>query len=190
MVATLEPYTVADLRRLREETKDRLEMIEGEVFVVPKSSVLHQGASVRLTHALFVQVELAGTGRVLCGPIDVKLSDVDVVQPDLVVILPNGGARLAPEAIVGLPALLVELVSPTSRVQDRQVKRRIYAMAAVPEYWLVDLASRIVAVLTDPVEGDYRTEVTVGEGDTLRSATIPGVEIAVADLFPPSFKGV
>jgi hypothetical protein len=93
--APLEPYTVADLRRLREETKDRLEMIEGEVFRRTEIQRSAPGASVRLTHALFVQVELAGTGRVLCGPIDVKLSDVDVVQPDLVVILPTA-ARASP----------------------------------------------------------------------------------------------
>ncbi len=183
------PYTITDLLRMRQETKERLEMIGGEVFVVPTSSVLHQGVLIRFIHALFVRVDLAGAGNILCAPIDVRLSDVDVVQPDLVVVLANGDATLAREAIVGPPALVVEIVSPTSRVQDLHLKRRYYAEAGIPEYWIVDLGPRSVLVLSDPAGGSYRTETTFAEGGTLRSAIIREFAVPVADLFPPTTEG-
>ncbi|MBA3415707.1 MAG: Uma2 family endonuclease [Chloroflexia bacterium] len=186
MVTTLGPYTVADLLRMREETDDRLELIDGEVFVVPSPDVDHRGISVRLVHHFFLQVELRGIGRVFHAPMDLRFTELRDVQLDLIVVLAADGATLVRPRIEGVPTLVVEIVSPSSRVHDRQRKRALYADVGVPEYLLVEPLSRSVTSLSEPSGGDYRAETVSNEGDTFRSATIPGLEIAVADLFPPS----
>ena len=185
MVTTLGPYTVVDLERMREESKDRLELIDGEVFVVPAPNIGHQDVQANLVFEFVGQIARRGRGRVFPAPTDLRFSDVRDVQPDLIVVLPGDGATINPERIEGVPSLVVEIVSPSSRVQDRRVKRALYADAGVPEYWIVDHAARSVVVLSDPANGDYRTETTYGDGDTVRSATILDITVPVADIFPP-----
>ena len=60
----------------------------------------------------------------------------DVVQPDLVVVTET--AQISDRGIEGAPLLLVEILSPSTRIQDRTTKARRYAQLGVPHYWLVD----------------------------------------------------
>ena len=185
MVTTPGPFTVADVERMRDEGDERYELIDGEVFLVPSPDLDHQGIIVRIARHFFAQIEERGLGRVFVAPMDTRFSEVRDVQPDLIVVLPDDGATLVRRRIDGVPTLVGEIVSPSSRVHDRQRKRALYADAGVAEYLLFEPLSRSVTSLSDPAAGDYRTEAVFNEGDILRSATIPGVEIAVADLFPP-----
>lgn len=188
METTLGPYTVSDLLRLREETDDRLELVDGEIFVVPKPGTRHQAIVVPLISRFSQVIDTTGRGSVFPILTDVRLSDFCVVQPDLIVVLPGGGATIEEIAIVGPPALLVEIVIPASRVQDLRVKRALYAKAGVPEYWVVGRDARFVAVLADPANGDYRSEKVYHHGEIARAATIPKVEIPTADLFRSPFE--
>jgi Uma2 family endonuclease len=188
MNTVLGPYTVSDLLRLREETDDRLELIDGEIFVVPKPGLIHQAIVTPLICRFAEAIDMTGRGRVYPILTDVRLSEFCVVQPDLIVVVPGGGATIEEVAIVGPPALLVEIVIPASRVQDLGVKRALYARAGVPEYWVVGRDARFVAVLSDPADGDYRTETVYNHGEIARAATIPAVEIPTADLFRSPFE--
>ncbi len=185
MVTTLGPFTVVDLERMREEGDERYELIDGEVFLVPSPDLDHQGIIVRLARHFFSQVEERGLGRVFVAPMDTRFSDVRDVQPDLIVALNGDGATLVRRRIDGVPTLVGEIVSPSSRVHDRRRKRQLYADVGVLEYLLFEPLTRSVTSLSDPAGGDYRTELVCNEGEMLLSATIPGIEIAVADLFPP-----
>ena len=183
---TLGPYTVVDLERMREEGDERYELIDGEMFLVPSPDLDHQGIVVRLARHFYAQVEERGLGRVFVAPMDTRFSQVRDVQPDLIVVLRGDGATLGRRRIEGVPTLVGEIVSPSSRVHDRQRKRALYADAGVPEYLLFEPLTRSVTSLSGPSGGDYRSEVVFNGEDTFRSATIPGIEIAVADLLPPS----
>ncbi len=189
VTTTLGPYTVADLLRMREETDDRLELIDGEVFVVPSPNEGHQTSSVVLTGVFYNQIMVPGRGRVYHAPFDVYLGSGRLVQPDLFVVLPGDPVSVRPDGAHGRPSLVVEIVSPTSRSHDLRRKRALYADAGIPEYWLIDPPLRSVTVLTHPAHGDYRTERVYNDGEVVHSATIPWVEIAVADLFPPPLEG-
>ncbi len=108
------------------------------------------------------------------------------VQPDLIVVRHGDGAKLSRRRIEGIPTLVGEIVSPSSRVHDRQRQRARYADAGVPEYLLFEPLTRSVTSLSEPSGGAYRTEVVFNAEEVFRSATIPGIEIAVADVLPPS----
>jgi Uma2 family endonuclease len=77
--------------------------------------------------------------------------------------------------------LLVE-VADSSLSKDRRVKTGIYAAAGVPEYWIVDLDSNQIEVLTDPVGDGYATRVIVQRGERLQPSQLPGVTLAVTDI--------
>ena len=115
----------------------RHEIIEGRHYMNPAPSPRHQTISRRIQFQLYQQIELAGRGQVFNAPIDLQLSDFDVVQPDLVVVLQQNQI-ITPTRIRGVPDLVVEILSSSNQGYDREVKKRLYQRHAVPAYWIVD----------------------------------------------------
>lgn len=116
----------------------RHEIIDGEHFVNPAPDLYHQKVSGYLYFQLFSLIEVSGLGSVLYSPIDLQLSDHDVVQPDLVVITRKRHGIMTPTRLLGVPDLVVEILSPSNPDHDLKVKRRLYEHAGVPEYWIVE----------------------------------------------------
>ncbi len=148
---------VSDHRKLRYEDYARIpddglrhEVIDGEHFMTPSPTSYHQLVLQRINIQLFNQIMSTGLGTVFVAPIDVELSEHDIVQPDLVVVL-TGNRIITPTKIKGSPDLLIEILSPSTRDNDRNRKRQSYEAAGVPEYWIADPDEHEVAqlVLTD-----------------------------------------
>ena len=119
----------------------RHEIIDGRHFMNPAPSPMHQYVSRHLQFQLYQQLELSGLGQVINAPIDLQLSNWDVVQPDIVVVL-NDNPIITARGIQGIPDLVIEILSPSNSNHDRQLKLRLYEQAGVPEYWIVDPAER------------------------------------------------
>ena len=113
-------------------------IIDGEHFVNPAPNLYHQAISKRLQFQLYTKIELAGLGTLYDAPCDVQLSDHDIVQPDLLVVLSARTRIFTPTKVKGVPDLLVEILSPSSIEYDRTLKRNLYQRFGVPEYWIVD----------------------------------------------------
>src|SRR5262245_10741234 len=101
----------------------RHEIIDGAHFVNPAPSTYHQTVSKRLQFQLYSQIERAGLGEVFNVPIDVQLSEHDIVQPDLVVVLKAKKTIITPTKIKGVPDLIVEIISVSSADNDRTLKK-------------------------------------------------------------------
>jgi Uma2 family endonuclease len=81
--------TFDDLQRMRETRNERLELIEGELFVTPSPTPLHQFVSGRLQFLFKQRVLELGYGLVFNAPLDVRLAHDTIVQPDLIFVLPD-----------------------------------------------------------------------------------------------------
>jgi Uma2 family endonuclease len=173
--------TSEDLFRIRETSDERLELIEGELFVTPAPSLGHQDVSANCYTWLRRAIVEPGRGRVYYAPADVRLAENTIVQPDLVVVLSDRFNILTRSRIEGAPNLVIEIVSPSTTTYDRVTKRGVYARYGVPGYWLVDFEARTVTVFSDPRDGRYQRETEYG--DTAVSATIPELSVDLADLF-------
>jgi Uma2 family endonuclease len=175
--------TYDDLQQMRETHDERLELIDGELFATPSPTPLHQYVSGRL-HYLFQQsVRDLGFGLVFHAPLDVRLAKRTIVQPDLIIVLPDRRPIVTGERIEGAPSLAVEILSPSTTTVDRTTKRDVYARYGVPEYWLVDTDARMVTVCSDPREGRYRAERVTS--DSAVSEVVPGLLVDLTDLFAP-----
>jgi len=77
-------------------------------------------------------------------------------------------------------------VADSSLPQDRLSKSRIYAQAAIPEYWIVNLRDGVLEVMRDPdpVAALYRELRILRSGDRIDVASLPGTSIEVAELLP------
>lgn len=116
----------------------RYEIIDGDLFMTPAPATRHQTIAVRLSHLLMTYLEGHPVGIVLAAPCDVVLSEIDVVQPDLLLIRHDSAARITETNIQGPPDLIIEILSPGTATRDRDLKRKRYEHFSVQEYWLVD----------------------------------------------------
>jgi len=105
----------------------------------------------RLAVALDQHVRARGLGEVLISPIDCILSDITVVEPDIVYVAADRAAIVGARGIEGAPTLVIELLSPSTAAIDRGVKLQLYARHGVPYYWIVDMTARAIEpyVLSD-----------------------------------------
>jgi len=106
-------------------------------------------------------------------------------EPDVSVVRGNRRDYAARHPAGSQVALAVE-VAETSLSQDRTSKKRIYAQANVPEYWIVNLSDRRVERHFEPVAGEYRRRELHGVGAVV-PVVIGGAEvgrIAVSDVLP------
>jgi len=122
-----------------EETHVRHELIDGVHFVTAHPMTRHQVLVSRLWYELESNLRANPTvGQVFGVPLDVVLSDHDVVAPDLILIADDQTEILTDKNVQGAPALVVEVLSPSTRRRDIGIKRQLFDRAGVREYWVVD----------------------------------------------------
>jgi len=159
----------------------RYELLGGEVLVMDSPSTLHQTILMRLAHALYTQLECAGKGRVFVAPLDIVLSEHDVVQPDLIWVAQDRLSLIEDQCIRGAPSLVVEVLSPSTEQRDREPKRELYGRAGVREYWLIDAQAGTldVAVLDG---GRLVTRGCYSEDDTVHMVLAPEVVVGLGTV--------
>lgn len=164
----------------------RFELVEGVLRRMDAPTISHHDLSRRLERLLYDQLESTGRGRVFRAPVDIVLSNHNVVQPDLLFVASDRLETVGRANIAGAPDLAVEILSPSTERWDRHTKRQLYAKYGVREYWLVDLESQTVEVmsLTMASQGAELTSVGIyGIGSRVRSPLLPEIVIEVAGLF-------
>jgi Uma2 family endonuclease len=150
---------------------NRYELVDGALIVTPSPSRRHQGVSARL-HAALTSA-CPEHLRVLSAPLDFVIADDTTLQPDLVVV---DAAVVRDERAPLRPHLVVEILSPNTRLLDLHVKRERYASAGVPSYWIVDPDlddAEPSIVLLDLVDGQYvESAAAVGEAEVTSAAPV------------------
>ncbi len=160
------------------ETNHLIEYSHGQVEVLPMPTISHQRIVAFLYNQLLAFiVQFRPGAEVLFAPLKVRLWPGKYREPDIVVILSEHHERLH-EQYLDLPDLVIEIVSPDNRQLDVSVKRREYAQAGIPEYWIIDPEAERVLVLTladnhYEVHGEFKT------GDCATSSLLDGFEVNV-----------
>jgi Uma2 family endonuclease len=123
---------------------NRYELLEGMLLVTPAPSITHQIVATRLAHIL---MNALGDGRkahvVAVGAL--QRGEKTQLQPDILVFPASFPPDTDWRTIQGW-WLAVEVMSPSSRVYDRVVKRDAYLALGVDEYWVVDIRDRSIEV--------------------------------------------
>ena len=159
----------------------RFQLLNGEMVLVPAPTNRHQTTLRELLLRVHQFVSRNGLGQVWPAPLDVVLSSYDVVQPDLFYVSDERSSIITDANIQGAPDLVVEILSPGTAVYDRGYKRTLYGRSGVREYWLVDLDTSTVEVLTTR-DQELVTETTCGRRDTMTSPVLPGLAIELEHI--------
>lgn len=156
-----------------------LELIEGELVEVTPQGPPHAGLVARLVGQLSA---LYGQSLSLRPALPLECGANSLPEPDLALIQ-GPAAEFMRRHPRGDEAVLVIEIARTSHALDR-LKAGIYARAAVPVYWLVDIPARRIEVHEEPQpDGRYRSVRVLAGSDTV---TPPGTSAAwtVDELLP------
>jgi Uma2 family endonuclease len=181
MIASLK-YTHADLLAMPEDGRRR-EIIDGELYVTPSPVNYHQKILFNLTLAFGKFLENHPVGEHRFAPLDVILSEHDVLEPDLLLVL-NEHHNILQDWVRGAPDLVVEILSPSTEARDRGIKLKAYARYGVGEYWIVDPGAQVIEVYRLTAEG-FRLAATCVKGDTVETPLLPGFSLAAGSIFKP-----
>ena len=176
-------YTYEDYLTFPDDGR-RHELIDGEHFVTPAPIRPHQRLAVRLTFALESWLRQHPVGELNVAPMDVILSDIDVVQPDLLFVS-NERSQILGKWIHGAPDLVIEILSPSTRRVDEIRKRRLYERVGVREYWIVDGEIEAVKVYRRHDDGSFPRVLDLSReaGHSLDTPLLPGFSLSLAELF-------
>lgn len=111
MLEISNPRTYEDLLRVRDATNDQTELIDGELFVPPSPSPLHQAVLLRLTRVFDRALGERRAGVVLFAPLDVRLGPNTIVQPDILILLDERLEGPGEDAVDEVPSLVIEVLS-------------------------------------------------------------------------------
>jgi Uma2 family endonuclease len=173
-------WTYEDLFALPDDGQ-RYEIIEGDLYQMPSPTSAH-GVTIRNLMLLFGPVIEVLHGWLLTAPLDVFFAGADPVQPDIVVLLPNGNARVVARGVEGPPDLLIEVLSPSNRGRDLLTKRALYARAGVREYWIVDPTNRTVELLNLDRDAFHTMQVASGD-EAIFSPLLGGTTFPLPAVF-------
>ena len=163
---------------------NRYEIVDGVLYMTTAPSTFHQWIIQQIFLYLHQQLALTGLGLIFVAPVGLFMPGCDPVQPDLVVVRRAEHDIIRDRHIYGIPALIVEVLSPSNAEQDLEIKRGAYARAGVPEYWIARPAERDVLVNShpDPASGQYLQVSQVASDGELVSPTLP-FRAAVSQFF-------
>lgn len=179
-------YTYADY--LKWTIDERLELIKGKIFrMSPAPSANHQRTLQNLNRELLFFLK-GKPCQVFVAPFDVRLTtkskhDADittVVQPDLCVVCDQ--EKIDRRGCIGAPDIVVEILSPSNTRKELKNKYEVYEEAGVKEYWILSPQdfTFFKYILHN---GQFVPSRLLGEEDIVTSSVLPGLEIALTDIF-------
>ena len=133
----LEDYSYQDYLDIDKSTKERVELIDGKIFMMAGASAAHQDA---VGNIFFTLKNIVKDKKSKClpriAPYDLKLfklRDTNVVQPDVMLFCEDE-----------MPCAVFEVLSDSTAHKDKGVKKELYERFGIVEYFIVDTALKIV----------------------------------------------
>jgi Uma2 family endonuclease len=170
--------TAAEFFQLPDSSQP-IELLDGEVIVSPTPVPYHQRLAFKIAKLLDM---LIPNGEVFIAPLDVRLDETNVPQPDVMWVAEGSPCVITDKRLEGPPDLVVEVYSPSTAKRDKEDKFALYQRHGVREYWMLDPANRYLEAWT-LVEGKYNKLGTFVPGETFDSPVLGGKTVDLTAIF-------
>jgi len=170
--------------KITEESENRYEYIDGEIYLLASPLYEHQKAIMAIL-AEFISWFRGKECEPIVSPFDVTLFKekkyVNVVQPDILVICDKENINEKGK-YTGIPSLVVEILSESTRRKDLIKKLDLYMLSGVKEYWIANTFSKEIYLY---VFKDYNIEsmMTFKTGEIVKSVIFNGLKVQVEQVF-------
>lgn len=173
--------TFRDFARLPEGTLAQL--IGGEIIMSPAPRSFHQEIILNIVFAMKNHARKNKCGKVYVSPIDVKLSEEEAYQPDIVYVAKENLGIVKELRIEGAPDLVVEVLSISTAYYDLTHKKKVYEDFGVREYIIVD-PNELTAELFENQSGKgFVSKGLLRQHGTISPSLLPGLEIPLSEIF-------
>ncbi len=172
----------------REDNEHQYELIDGEIYMLSAPAYPHQVA-VQEIAGQFYNWFKDKECRSLFAPFDVKLfgeaetfeDNPNVVQPDILVLCDEENMNEKGK-YEGIPVLVVEVLSPSTRSKDIMTKANLYMSSGVAEYWIVDTDAQRISLYYFK-ERKLDELVFIERGEDAVSRACEGLAVHTDDIF-------
>lgn len=178
--------TYAEYLKIVEESENRYEFIDGEIFLQASPLYPHQKA-VKEVFGAFILWFASKDCEPLVSPFDVTLfrleneEKINVVQPDILVICDREKIDTTGK-YKGTPTLVVEVLSNSTRSRDMVKKLDLYMESGIREYWIVNTSPAEIYIYV--FNHNIIETITSFKGDSLAESTVfPGLKVALKQVF-------
>ena len=172
-------HTVADY--MSWDDGERWELIDGAAYnMSPAPTTQHQNTT--LNFATLLRTRLKGKPcKPFIAPVDVVLSDHDVVQPDALVVCDP--AKITPKNIQGTPDFVLEVLSPSTSRKDLREKKALYERSGVAEYLVLDPLELYALLFRLDPAGRYGAGEVFGPDESLSLQILGGEAVDLREIF-------
>ena len=171
--------------KLTESSEKRYEYIDGEVYLLAAPRTTHQKALGEL-YILFYNWFKGKKCIPMLAPFDITLKKsadkINVVEPDLAVICDLEENLNEKDYYMGVPILVLEILSESTRSKDVVKKFDLYMSTGIKEYWIVNPLSKEVRIYCFDNRGISRDEI-FKKNETANSYIFKGLNINLKDIF-------
>lgn len=189
MVSTsplVKTYTLEEFWELPEPADhSKLELIAGVLYMTPPPGQVHNNTVSRLNRLIIDHLtKTADQGTLYVPRAGIVKGPNSWLEPDLFYVAADTKAASDPQypQYLSTADLVIEVISPSSAIYDRNTKADTYAALGVKELWLVDEASGIIELRT--LEGEqFAPSVVLESDDYLKSGVLRGFEVKVERVF-------
>ncbi|OPX42862.1 hypothetical protein CLHUN_31860 [Ruminiclostridium hungatei] len=177
--------TYEEFLQLSENSEERYEYIDGEIYLLASPKTTHQQVLGEL-FGIFYTWFRGKKCRPMLAPYDITLKrdleNINVVQPDLMVICDLEEKLNEKDYYMGVPALMIEILSESSRGKDSVRKLDLYMSTGVKEYWIVNPFNKEVTVFLFE-NNDVLKNTTYKKDESISSYTFEGLEVSLSSIF-------
>jgi Uma2 family endonuclease len=165
---------------------ERWEKLDGTIYdMSPPPSSSHQSIVTRISGEIYNYLKSKGAScQVFVSPFGVWLDDHeagDYVEPDITIVCDKN--KITAKGCVGVPDMIVEVLSPSTAVKDKGVKLRKYRIAGVKEYWIVDPLNNNVEIYRAVEDHVFGEREVVGSDDKIRAGIFEDLQIDLREIF-------
>jgi prevent-host-death family protein len=183
--ATPRKASYEEFLELTKSSDERYEYIDGEVYLLASPKVIHQKILGEL-YFIFYNWFRGKKCRPLFAPFDITLrrnaDNINVVQPDMMVICDLEENLNEKDYYMGVPALVVEIISESTRGKDFIKKLDLYMSTGVKEYWIVNPLNREVSIYLFE-ENNISKNATYKNLEKALSYNFNGLEVSLEKIF-------
>lgn len=161
----------------------KVEIIHNRLYIMASPNVKHHEISNELSFQITAFVKQLKLGKVLVAPMDVKLDENNIVQPDILFIAVSNYGILGEKIVEGSPDLCVEIWSPSNIKKDCEMKQKLYESKNVKEYWQIRPKDQEVRIEVLNENQEYELFSEAKEKGMVQSKILEGFELDIESIF-------
>ena len=174
-------YTYQDYLELPDDGK-RYEIISGDLIMPPAPKTIHQKVALKIEYELLKFNDKETKGELFHAPYDVIMSDMNVVQPDILFVKTENLGIVTDKNIDGAPDLIIEILSPSSGYYDQIKKKETYARFGVKEFWIVDPIKQSIEIFLNK-ENEFELKQRLNREGEATSEVLNGFHVDLEEIF-------